>query len=60
MGFDLEEMTYLMAAEKMVNMLFAMEQTLEFMIEHKIKPDNEVKKALIPILDQMKKWVETK
>lgn len=51
---------YMMAAEKMGNMLFVMEQTLEFMQEYEIKPDEEVKKALNPVIDKMKLWLETK
>lgn len=57
MGEDIDALAYMMAAEKMVNLLFTLEKTLEFLEEYKIQPDEEVKKALIPIIDQMKKWV---
>ena len=58
MGDDLEGMTYMMAAEKMINMLFTMEQTLNFMEEYKVKPDEEVKKSLLPMLEKLTKWVK--
>jgi hypothetical protein len=56
MGEDLETMTYMMAAEKMVNLLFTMENTLEFLDEYKVKPDEEVKKALLPMIKQLQEW----
>jgi len=56
MGEDLETMTYMMAAEKMVNLLFTMENTLEFLEEYKVKPDEEVKKALMPMIKQLSDW----
>lgn len=56
MGEDLETMTYMMAAEKMVNLLFTMENTLEFLQEYKVKPDEEVKKALMPLIKQLSDW----
>jgi hypothetical protein len=56
MGNDLDAMTYMIAAEKMVNLLFVMEQTLEFLEEYKIQPDDEVKKALMPMIKQLSEW----
>lgn len=56
MGEDLETMTYMMAAEKMLNLLFTMENTLEFLQEYKVKPDEEVKKALMPMIKQLSDW----
>jgi hypothetical protein len=56
MGEDLDTMTYMMAAEKMVNLLFVLEQTMEFMEEYKVKPDEEVKKALMPMIKQLQDW----
>jgi len=50
---------YMMAAEKMTSMLFLIEQTLDFLEEYKIKPDDEVKKELLPLLEKVKKWVDT-
>ena len=58
MQSDLDTMTYMIAAEKMGNLLFCMEQTLEFMNEYKVEADDEVKKCLIPLLDGFKKWVK--
>jgi len=58
MQSDIDTMTYMMAAEKMGNLLFCMEQTIDFMEEYKIKPDDEVKKCLTPMIDQFKKWLE--
>jgi hypothetical protein len=56
MSKELETMTYMMAAEKMGNLIFTMENTLEFLIEYQVKPDEEVKKALIPLVEKFKKW----
>lgn len=56
MGQDLDTMTYMMAAEKMVNLLFTMENTIQFIEEYGIKPDEEVKKALIPLIKQLNDW----
>ena len=57
MDNQLEVMTYMIAAEKMSNMLFTIEQTMQFMIEYSVKPDEEVKKALNPMLEQMRNWI---
>lgn len=54
----LEPFVYMMAAEKMVSMISTVEQTMEFMLEYHVKPDEEVKKALKPIIEQMSKWIE--
>lgn len=54
---EVETMTYMMAAEKMGNMIFTIESTLDFLEEYKVKPDDEVKKALIPMMENLKKWV---
>ena len=58
MNKEVDTFTYMMAAEKMINMLFTIEKTMEFMEEYKVKPDEEVKKALIPMIDDMRKWIE--
>lgn len=55
---NIDVFAYMMAAEKMVNMISTIEQTMEFIEEYQIKPDDEVKKALIPILDKMNKWIK--
>ena len=55
-----EEFAYMMAAEKMVSMLCLMEQTINFMEEYSIKPDEQVKMALNPMIDQLRKWLDGK
>lgn len=57
MSQDLDTITYMMAAEKMENLLFTLEATINFMEEYKINPDEEVKKCLNPLLDRMKQWI---
>lgn len=52
-----DPMIYVMASEKMINMIFTIEQTLNFLSEYKVEPDEEVKKALMPIIDEIKKWL---
>lgn len=54
---EIDTFVYMMANEKMVSMLSVMDQTMEFMEEYKVKPDDEVKKALRPLLDKMTKWI---
>jgi len=58
MAAEIDTLTYMMAAEKMINMLFTIENTMTFMTEYAVKPDDEVKKALQPMLDDLKKWME--
>lgn len=58
MNKEIDTFAYMMAAEKMVGMLSVMDQTMEFIEEYGIKPDDQVKKALIPMLDKLKKWAE--
>jgi hypothetical protein len=55
---EIDTFAYMMAAEKMVSMISTVEQTMEFMVEYQIRPDEEVKKALKPLIEQMKKWIE--
>ena len=57
MQSDIDTMTYMMAAEKMTNLLFTLEGTLDFMEEYKVKPDDEVKKCLSPLMERLKKWL---
>lgn len=57
---EIETMTYMMAAEKMGNLLFTLEQTMQFMEEYKIKPDDEVKKCLSPLIEITMKWLNEK
>jgi len=54
---EVETFAYMMAAEKMISLLCLMEQTLEFMEEYQIKPDQEVVKALSPLIQKYAKWI---
>lgn len=55
---EIDVFVYMMANEKMVAMLSVMEQTLEFCDEYKVKADDEVKKALLPLLQRWEKWAK--
>lgn len=54
----LEPFAYMIAAEKLTNMVSTIDQTMSFMEEYKIKPDVAVKMVLTPILDQVKNWLK--
>ncbi len=58
MGEDLEVMKYYTAAEKVQNLTFVIEMTLEFMNEFGIEPDDEVKKALNPFVSKLNAWLK--
>lgn len=60
MGEDLDTMTYMIAAEKMGNLLHTIESTMSFMLEYKVQPDEEVKKALHPLIKVMENWLNEK
>lgn len=60
MNQEIETFTYMMATEKMSNLLFTLEQTIEFMEEYKVKPDDEVKKYLMPLIERTRKWLDGK
>ena len=47
-----------MAAEKIGNLIFCVDQTMEFVEEFKIAPDENVRKALKPSLDKAMKWIK--
>jgi len=53
---EIDTFVYMMAAEKMVSMISVIDQTMEFMEEYKVKPDEEVKKELKPLILRMEKW----
>ena len=55
---EIETFKYFMASEKVQNLIFTMENCLEFFGEYSIKPDEEVKKALIPMIDVLRKWLD--
>jgi hypothetical protein len=57
MSEDLDRIKYYMAAEKVVSLIFHMEQILEFFEEYKIKPDEEVIKAMSPLIDNLRNWL---
>jgi hypothetical protein len=52
-----DQFIYMLANEKMVNMLSTIEQTMAFMHEYKVKPDDEVKKVLGPVVKQLESWI---
>jgi hypothetical protein len=52
------QFAYMIANEKMVNMLSTIDQTMAFMQEYEIIPDDEVKKALIPVIKQLERWIK--
>lgn len=56
MSSDLDTVTYMMAAEKIVNLIFTLENTMEFLSEYGVKADEEVKKVLTPLIKQLEGW----
>lgn len=50
-------MDYMIVVEKMINLIFTIENTLMFMKEYEIKPDEELKKALKPVLENLDVWL---
>lgn len=58
MNPELDSMKYYIAAEKISNLIFTFEMTFEYMSEYNVKPDEEVKKALNPMLEQLKEWLK--
>ena len=54
---QIDTFVYMMANEKTVNMIQTVENTLEFMDEYGVKPDDEVKKAMMPIVERLKEWI---
>jgi hypothetical protein len=55
---EFDPLKYFMAAEKVGNLIFCLDQTLEFVEEFKIVPDENVKQALKPHLDKMMEWIK--
>jgi len=55
---EIETMKYFMAAEKVGNLIYCLEMTMECVEEFKIVPDEEVRKALMPRLDAMREWLK--
>jgi hypothetical protein len=60
MGEELDTLTYMIAAEKMGNLIYTIESTMGFMEEYGVKPDEEVKKVLNPMVELMRKWLDEK
>jgi len=58
MNKETDPFYYAMAAEKICNLLFTIENTMDFMEEYKITPDDNVKKVLSPLIENMKKWLK--
>jgi len=51
-------LTFMMCAEKTINLIFTIENTLIFFKENDIKADEQVIKALEPVLENLKKWMK--
>lgn len=60
MSNEIDTMNQMIVVEKTVGMIFTIEQTMEFLIELKIQPDEEIKKALNPLIDIMRFWIDGK
>lgn len=58
MNPELDSMKYYIAAEKISNLLFTIDGCMEYMVEYAIVPDEEVKKALLPKIEQIKEWLK--
>lgn len=55
---ELGAMKYFMAAEKVGSLINSIENTLEFLVEFNIMPDEEVRKALRPCVDKLQEWIK--
>lgn len=55
---EFDTMKYFMAAEKIGSLIFHIENILEFVQEYSIIPDENVKNALNPKLDELKEWLK--
>ena len=53
-----DPMKYYIAAEKIQNLIYTIEITLQFMDEFAISADDEVKTALMPAIEKLKRWVK--
>jgi hypothetical protein len=58
MNIEIDAMKYYMAAEKVSNLIYSIEITLEFLEEFKIEADENVKGALGPCVDKLKEWLK--
>lgn len=57
---EIDVFVYMMANEKLVAMMSVIEQNLEFFEEYGVKPDEEVKKGMKPLIEQLRKWIDGK
>ena len=58
MNIEIDAMKYYMAAEKVGNLIYCIEITLEFLEEFKIEADENVKEALLPHVNKLKDWLK--
>ncbi len=58
MNQEIEFATHMMAAEKLENMLYTTNQTLDFLHEYKVKAGEEEKKYIIELMVRLQKWLE--
>lgn len=54
---EIDVMKYFMAAEKVHGLIGAMDRLIEFTEEFNIEADTEVKKALLPFIEKIQKWL---
>lgn len=53
-----DKFVHIMATEKVVNMLFTIEQALNFMYEYNVKPDDQFRSAIKPAIDELQDWIK--
>ncbi len=53
-----DPMKYYMAAEKIQNLIYTIDITLQFMDEFQIAADDEVKSAIMPAIEKLKGWIK--
>lgn len=53
-----EPMKYYIAAEKIQNLIYTIDITLQFMEEFEIDADEEVKAAMMPAITKLKEWIK--
>lgn len=51
-------MKYYMAAEKIQNLIYTIDITLQFMDEFQIQADDEVKNAILPAIAKLNDWTK--
>lgn len=57
---EIDTFAYMMGAEKIGNLVFCLEMTMNFMEEYGIEPDEEVMAAMIPSIERVRKWLQVK